>query len=141
MKKRFCYSQPVKHHYKRTVQIDIRIKPYASQLGVQVMGINKSDYIHVGDGYDRRWSMLVIILRCWWPFLTISSLIYQTPKLSPSWCHQHKIGTLSIVAVYVHASLRQSQMFWDLVKFSSENLCQMRFTKRTVFASMFVIYK
>merc|ERR1712035_264249 len=34
-KKRFSYSQPVKHHYKRTVQIDIRIKPHASQLGVQ----------------------------------------------------------------------------------------------------------
>merc|ERR1712131_523032 len=34
-KNKFTYSQPVKHHYKRTVQLDIRIKPHASQLGVQ----------------------------------------------------------------------------------------------------------
>ena len=34
-KKKFTYSKPVKHHYKRTVQLDIRIKPHATKLGVQ----------------------------------------------------------------------------------------------------------
>lgn len=34
-KNKFTYSQPVKYHYKRTVQLDIRIKPHATQLGVQ----------------------------------------------------------------------------------------------------------
>merc|ERR1712131_103510 len=30
-KNKFTYSKPVKHHYKRTVQLDIKIKPHASQ--------------------------------------------------------------------------------------------------------------
>lgn len=34
-KNKFTYSKPVKHHYKRTVQLDIRIKPHATKLGVQ----------------------------------------------------------------------------------------------------------